>query len=331
MKIKGSIINIIFLTGFSCSALFAQYHSTELMVIPWGNGTDSLKITFPAYEDVNYTPADSNDDFVGTAGPSQGFVDKNENCYFTSNHFMQLKGFGKDYHRIFDYSKGEPGYNAELFKSALRQIYVDSLSNIYVVDGIRYDYVSVVDTVGHILDKLSPYGPESEILVYNIRFNSDDILTICCKDNTFHTYENGTIQSGGGRGWRAKDGNYYNARIHDSTQIKFIKYHNPDLNGISTDIQDAYKSISGAVPYSSEFLGVDNDMNLYLYLIGPRPSDGRVLVYDTAYSLKEEIIFAQERNQYMWYMAPYMRPSDGNIYEFRCLDDGLHVIRWSRK
>ena len=28
----------------------------------------------------------------------------------------------------------------------------------------------------------------------------------------------------------------------------------------------------------------------------------------------------------MWYMVPYMRPSDGNIYEFRCLDDGLHVI-----
>jgi hypothetical protein len=326
-----TLIKILSATIIIAAPALAAYAPEEMCVIPWGDSANQLKIGLPNYEDVNFTPADSSDDFVGTAGPSQGVVDKSENCYFTSHHFMQFKGFGRDSHRIFDYSKGEPEYNGELFKSAIRNIYVDSMSNIYVVDGTRYDYISIVDTTGHLLEKISPHEPNSGIIIYNFYPNSNDILTIGCKDRTFYTYQNGEIRDGGNSGWKAIDGYYYTARFEDSAHLTFVKYRDPDIHGVLSDLEETTIAITDNSPYDIEFLGVDNDMNLYLYLIGPRPSDGRVLVYDTAYNLKEEIIFAQERNQYMWYMAPYMRPSDGNIYEFRCLDDGLHVIRWSKK
>jgi hypothetical protein len=312
-------------------AAYAGYGSSEMFTIPWGDSTNQLKIDLPFYEDVNSTPEDSSDDWIEFNGPKQGFVDKNENIYIASHRYMQLKGFDNTGRLIFDYSKGESLYNPELFKTALRKIYIDSLCHIYVVDGMRYDYVGVADTLGHLINKLSPYGIGSGVIVYDIRFNSDDVLTICCKGPTFYTYQQNSISEGGGRGWLARDGNYYNARIEDSTQIKFYKYDNPDVQGVAANQQTHFEQFSGAVPRYSEFLGIDDNMLQYIYLVGHNPKDGRILIYDTSYNLVDEIDFPNEENKYSWYMTPYMRPSDGNIYEFRCLDDGLHVIRWSKQ
>jgi len=32
----------------------------------------------------------------------------------------------------------------------------------------------------------------------------------------------------------------------------------------------------------------------------------------------------------IWIQRPVVKPN-GNVYEFRALEDGLHVIRWSRE
>jgi hypothetical protein len=322
----------LIITSFSLRFSGAtEYSATSLTTIPWGDGSDELKIDLPFHEDVNNTPQDSTDDWVEFNGPKQGFADAYENIYIASRRYMQLKGFDTTGRLIFDYSEGEPGYNPQLFKTGLRKIYVDSLSRIYVVDGMRYDYVAVADTAGHLLDKLSPYGLGSGVVVYEIESNSDDVLTICCKDRTYHTYEHGIITTGGGSCWRARDGYYYYIRLEDSTHVTFVKYSNPDNYGNSSDLQENRVSLSGPLAYYSEFLGVDDDMNLYVFLVGPRKPDGRVLIFDTAFNLTGEISFPREENRYQWYMRPFMRPSDGNIYEFRCLDDGLHVIRWSKQ
>jgi hypothetical protein len=331
---KSTIIKIFCMANIICmpfSLIASQYNATELTTISWGDNTNQLKIDLPFHEDVYNTPLDSTDDWIEYNGPKQGFVDNFENIYVASHRYMQLKGFDRAGRQIFDYSEGGVGYNPELFATALRKIYVDSLCRIYVVDGMRYDYVAVVDTAGHLIEKLSPYGVGSGVVVYDIHFNSDDILTICCKGPTFHTYAQGVISSGGGRGWHARNGYYYNARLQDSTQIRFFRYQNPDIQGVGADLQEAYMPLSGPIPNYSEFLGVDDETSLYVYLAGPTPADGRVLIYDTSYNLKGDIDFPRKENKYDWYMAPFMRPSDGNIYEFRCLDDGLHVIRWSKQ
>lgn len=58
-----------------------------------------------------------------------------------------------------------------------------------------------------------------------------------------------------------------------------------------------------------------------------RPS---VLVYNSKYEKVYEIIPPEYTNMYDWRMGYFVRP-DGIVYEFRCLDDGLHVIKWSKQ
>lgn len=312
--------------------LFAsQYTATEMTIIYWGENAGQLKIDLPFHEDVYNTPQDSSDDWIEYNGPKQGFIDRNENIYIASYRYMQLKCFNNTGRLIRDFSEGEPGYNPEVFKTALRRIYVDSLCHIFVVDGSRYDYVAEIDTMGNLLNKISPYGVGSDIIVYDIKSNSHDVLTIGCKDHTYHTFENGIINSGGDVGWKAIDGNYYYGRLADSSRIIFYKYSNPDLQGIASDTRESYISLSNPVFINTEFLGVGDDMKLYICLVGPTPAERKVQIYDTSYNLVNEIDFPNSENKYSWYMTPYMRPKDGNIYEFRCLDDGLHVIRWSKQ
>jgi hypothetical protein len=315
---------------FSISSA-ADFTESTIAIIPWGDEASQLKIGGPVYEDVNETPDDSSDDFIGNAGPSHGIIDKNENIYISSYSYMQLKGFNNNGGLIFNYSKGEPGYNREFYYGWLRKIYVDSLNNIYIVGGASQDYIAVVDTNGHLINKLTPYGLGSGVVVSNIYFNSDDALTFYFRNDTYYLYENGSFAAGGSMDWRAKDRNYYDANLEDSSSIRFIKSQDPDINGEPASLVDNRVTISGEPSTYMEFLGVDDNMYIYIFIIGENDTYRRVLIYDLSYNLMNEISFPPLTNKYMWYMTPYMRPSDGNIYEFRCLDDGLHVIRWSKQ
>ena len=43
-------------------------------------------------------------------------------------------------------------------------------------------------------------------------------------------------------------------------------------------------------------------------------------------------LLPRPENQYLWYVhnSPFLR-GDGNVYQFLCEDDGMHVIRWSKE
>jgi hypothetical protein len=309
----------------------AEYESTEILVISWGSGQNQLDVAEPGYEDVNFTPEDSSDDWIETAGPSQCFVDRYENFYFASYYFLQLKAFDKTGRVIFDYSQDTPGYNPEFFQGWLRKIYVDSLCRVYVLGGAGQDYVALTDTSGHLLDKLTPHGLGSGIKAANIFFNYGDILTLYFRGDGYYTFAASSYSAGGAMGWLAKDGNYYYANLEDSSLIRFIKYTGPDLYGTPTTLDETTKAIEGPAARKITFLGVDKNMNIYIFQKDLNPFQTRVLVYNAAFQLTGQIVFPPRANQFKWYMRPFMRPSDGNIYEFRCLDDGLHVIRWSKE
>ncbi len=132
-------------------------------------------------------------------------------------------------------------------------------------------------------------------------------------------------------GWRAKDDYYYGASLLDSTTIRFVKARKPDINDISQDLQEALVNVPDSMLLFLDFLGVDDYMNIYLSVVGNDLAQASVLIYDTMFQLVAKLTLPPSPNRYQWYMTPFMRPSDGNIYEFRCLDDGLHVIRWTRK
>jgi hypothetical protein len=309
----------------------AAYDASELFAIPWGDSTTQLKIAIPTYEDENETPIDTTDDFISTGGPDEGFVDHNENIYFSSYYFLQLKAFHKDGGLICDYSKGSNDYDPEFYRGWLRKIYVDSLSRIYILGGADQNYITVVDAMRHILEKLTPFGENSGIAAEGIYFNSADVLTLYFKNHQYYTYSKSTYDTGGAAGWKAIDGNYYNAGLEDSLSIRLIKYKEPNISGIPTHLDEIITSTSDFTAYFIDFLGVDDKMNIYVFLSGDDPADSRILIYDNSFNLIDKMVLPKIDNKYQWYMAPFMRPSDGNIYEFRCQDNGLHVIRWIKQ
>jgi hypothetical protein len=313
------------------SLCFGAYKAEEMCVIGWGDSANQLKIDMPFHEDVNNTPDDNSDDWIEYAGPKMGVLDKDENIYLASHFYMQLKGFDKSGHLIFDCSEDAPSYNPAVYKSDIRNIYVDSLSRIFVIDGVRYDYIAIIDTNCNVIGKISPHGVGSGIVVRGFSAAYDDILLISCKDGTNYTYSEGKMIEGAGFGQLARDGYYYRTELIDSTQIHFQKYHNADIRGVGTDLQEAYIPLINMKPYYSKFIGIDDSSILYVYLVGPDIVDNRIQMYDTSFNYIGELDFPKRHNKYEWYMYPYMRPSDGNIYEFRCLDDGLHVVRWKRE
>ena len=309
----------------------AAYKSGDILTIPWGDSANQLKIDLPFHEDVNNTPFDSTDDWVEFTGPKMGVVDGQDNVFVASYIYMQLKGFDKTGRLIFDCSKGTALYNSDIFKSGIVRIFVDSLSRIYVADGKRYDYIAVIDTTCHIIDRISPYGVGSGVIVSGFSPGFDDVLSIFCKDGTNFTYSSKEVSPGGGPGRLASDGYYYRASLGDSTQINFMKYRNPDISGVPAELTEAIILLPDPPKSYLDFLGVDNNVNIYVSLVGKDLSQREVLIYDNAYNFVGRIVFPRENNIFKWHMTPYMRPSDGNIYEFRCLDDGLHVIRWSKQ
>jgi hypothetical protein len=328
MKIAFKTILLYLLVIPPCIA--SEYISTEIDFVKWGTAHDQLMIDKPGYEDVNFTPEDSSDDYIEIAGPTHGFVDKNENAYFISYQFLQLKAFDRTGRLIFDYSKGQQGYNHEFFGNSLAKIYVDSLCRLFILEGMRQDYIAVVDTAGHLLEKISPKGLGSGVAITNMHPGSDDALIIYLHGDEHYVYSAGKFHEGGSLAWFAKDGYYYYANYENSS-IRFIKYRDPDIHGTPTSIEESFVASTGGPETNLVFLGVDDSLHLYVFLEGIEPADRKVQIYDTSHNLLWEIAFPQTANKYMWYMTPIMRPKDGNIYEFRCLDDGLHVIRWSRK
>ena len=77
------------------------------------------------------------------------------------------------------------------------------------------------------------------------------------------------------------------------------------------------------------FLGIDKNMFLYL-LFEDNNFNKRIRTYTINYVLVDEIHLPKFASKYFLSIWPFLR-SDGTIYEFRDLEDGLHVIRWSRQ
>jgi hypothetical protein len=158
--------------------------------------------------------------------------------------------------------------------------------------------------------------------------NSNDVLTIYTANVKAYTLENNAFTPGGAMAWRALDSYYYYASPEDSTTIRFIRYSNPGLDGIPPDLEETF------VPYEPYFqscgsLGVDDNMRIFVYVVDTH-TDTRVQIYSTAHELLDEVFFAPLQNKYWKFLGPFMR-TDGTLYEFRCLDDGVHVVRWSEQ
>ena len=327
MKMRGLIILILlFMPGLLVAD---DYHPTELFAIEWGDGPNQLKLQGPAYEDINDTPDDPTDDIieVDAYGPTQGFVDLAENVYFDSYDFGQFKAFDSQGNLFLDLSRGTTGYNNEYFESATSGYAVDSQGLIYFTSFPAHAYIAVVDRNGNLVEKLYPCGIDDPVGVDGVFYNYDDVMAFSCGSRGIRTYFDGSFEIGGGP-WRGVDGIYYVVRRIEPGLLEFKKIGDPDSTGWGAWREIENIEYPGGVA-SAAFMGVDINLKLYV-LISDLQGVNKILVYNNDYSLDTEFELPDYDNQYYFYMGYFLR-QDGNIYHFRCLDDGLHVIRWSRE
>ena len=313
---------------FNRQSRAAEYEFAEIVVLPWGDGTNELKIQLPSYSDVNNTPEDPSDDFLEDpgAGPDQGFVDRFENVYFSSYGLAYLKGFDNSGRLFVDFSGGQLNGDTGIFRGTVDKFYVDSQTRIYILGFPPTNYVAVVDTAGNLLDKLNPKGLDSQVNICAMFFNSNDLITLVCCNKEMYLYDKGDFTPGSSVGWRTSNGDYYGATASDSSHIRFVSSRNPGLDGRSPSLNEHFVPLESHV-LTAGLLGADDDMGLYVYAL-QRHKRMLVQQYDTEFNLHAEIILLSGENKYRRYLRPFVR-ADGTIYEFRCLDDGLHVIRWS--
>jgi len=308
------------------------FKEEEIFRISWGDKPNQLKIGLPFYEDINNTPSDSSDDFIELGGgPSYSFVDRTENVYFASYRFNQFKAFRPDGELVFDISKNTPKFNKDIFESAITKFFVDTSFNIYIKAFPEKTYIPVVDTLGNLRDRLIPDDVVPGSKVTDINLNSNDVMTFRFKatgEPQVYTFKDSVFTSGGSSGWLASDHNYYYIKHINGDILEFRKYGNPDNRGIADWREIDNKEYNGNIKFT-DFLGIDKNLNLYLFIREMSDLE-KIQIYSNDYKLIDEIILPTVKNKYLLKLIPFMR-IDGNIYEFRCLDDGLHVIRWSRK
>ena len=322
------ILAIILLVFPFCA--HAEYSATEILFIPWGDGDNQLKIAKPHYLDDNGTPSDYSDDtyeMLG-GGPDYGTVDRAGNFYFFSYEHDYLKVFDPAGRVILDFSSGNPAYDSIIGDYSIYNFYVDTLSQIYVLNSPPRNYIPVLDTLGNLLDQLNPLGIGSGIDICRIFPNSDDRLSIYCCKTGYYFYSNGSFNAGGSMGWKAIDGNYHGAVRQDSSSIRFLKFSDSDIDGTKINLEETVISLGSNIFYA-QLIGVDNNMNIFVF-VQENKIASRIKIYDINYNLHDEVFPASRNNKYHWYIWPFMY-RDGTIYEFRCRDDGMHVFRWSKK
>lgn len=307
------------------------YIKTEILFVQWGNGPKQLKINEPIVEESET----GNQYLIPGGGPHQGFVDMNDIFYFGSRNPGYFKAFDLSGNVRINFDPQAPNYHDSLFGTSLERFYIDSLSRIYFESLGPRDFVAIADTNGNLLDRLNPLGVGSRVNVNMVGVNSDDVISFSCWNNGFYTYSNGMFTEGGTSAWKARDGFYYYALRANSPNIRFYKFPRATLGGGFEDLDTLLIPFTG----NSDgfiFLGLDDSLKIYLLTVtnipGSNISNYGIQIFSNAFVLKDEINFdPTNENRFMWHVSePFVR-RDGSIYEFRCKDDGLHVIKWTRQ
>ena len=328
-----TIIAITFLVYSFAGVARAEYTVTEILVIPWGDGPNELRIREAYREFSEDDPSDTVGFLVPGGGPDQAFVDRDENVYFSSYPANYFKGFDTNGQAIVDYTAGKTQFHDEFFRGMFSGFYVDSLGRIYCNGNeLAGAYVAVADRNDNLLDKLNPLGPNSTKSCSIFRWGSDDVLIFTVEDHGLYTYMNDQFSPGGTLGWRATDGIYYGAKKRDPDTFHLIRAYNPDSTGRPASQDTTLITYEPGNLIYSGLLGVDDNMRFYVKCLDSSSTEKSVRVYDQGLKLLDEFMFLpRQENIYLWDTRyPFFR-HDGNVYEFHCRDDGMHVFRWSKK
>jgi hypothetical protein len=311
----------------------AEFTVTEILFIPWGDGPNELEIREPYREYSEDDPLDTIGFLQPAYVPNKAFVDRDENIYFSSLQVYYFKGFNISGQVIVDYSMGKTQFHDEFFRGLFDGFYVDSLGRIYCNGNEKAGaYVAVADRNDSLLAKLNPFGTESGLGTWIFNWGADDVLIFSVEDHGLYTYMNDEFSPGGTIGWRASDGVYYATKRENSSTIGIIRAYNPNSGGKPASEDTTYIAYEPGDLITTGILGTDDYSRFYINCLDSSSAEKNIRVYDQDFKLLDEFtLVPKQGNTYLWQSpGPFLRP-DGNVYEFHCRDDGMHVFRWSEK
>jgi len=321
---------VAFLISIGSYAFCSDWTSTELCVIEWGPEENQLLLTEKAINDPG-TPEDSTDDYIEPVrGPHIAIVDVDENLIIGSFESRQLKGFSNLGDLIFDFSYGSDSYDSDIFQYAPSVVYVDDMSNLYVQSDPGNKFIPVVDYSGEIIEQIRPFFQDPDAKIDYMSSAPDGSLFVFNEIYGWVTYNDGISSSGGSTGFKANDGSFYAVFKKGERTLEFVRFENPD-SMTQADIQERTEvelEVSNLINVG--LLNGGDGNTLYVMMAIGDFFSFEIWQFDFSYNILDKLTLLNEPIYEALILTPFVR-KDGSIYEFPCLEDGLHVIRWRKE
>jgi hypothetical protein len=310
---------------------FAGYAPEEIYLIKWGTSPTNLKSIESSNEYV-FQGGENYSRFRWPGiGPTQIFLDKAENIFINSSTYPYFKSFKPNGSLLMDLSPEIIGNINDYYTSQIEHFYLDSLDYLYFASYPPKPYIIKLDTLGIIVGHLSPFDSTLGIPAENISYSLNDVLGITFGDSGIFMYERGQFYRNGSSAWKGIDNRFYGAHMRGfqqlSTQLVIYSGINPVNDKLTSEMES--EILLGDSAYSAHLRATDIQGNLFITL-GLKAKYSKLIELNNNNKIIDSIIFPPIDTTYFMGIPPFISPN-GNIYEFRYLDDGLHVIRWSRK
>jgi len=287
---------------FACliTILKAEYKSEEIYILPWGWDTD---------QELPYALEDDGAAF----GPYKRGVDISGNIYLA----LPYSDFRK-YN-----NNGALVYRKEI---KIAQLAVDDSEYVYFTN-LNPNQMSII----RILDK---NGIELEKR-YQFKINNQD------QNISWMKNRNGEVSID-----RQKMNPVNSKSLYFQSETAMRKSHRRSKTSFNQEfINMIIDKIVGndiirldTIPLhicrypqqAAEIIDIDKNDNFYVWIYYNLELPIDFVILDSTYKEIDRIELVPIAQSMGLWLRPYVLP-DGTIYEFRDLEDGLHVIRWSRK
>jgi hypothetical protein len=300
-----------------------NWTSTELTLIQWGSGESQLEF----YPGGPVGPPGSFEE--PAMGPHLALVDSAENIVICSFQLGQLKIFDNNGDLISDLSRTSPNYNSDIFYENPANIFLDSLCHMIIQSDPGTPFAPEVDYSGNILDRIRPFYQDTAAYIQYMNWSPTGTMFFFNRDYGWVTYSEGVSTPGGSTGFLATNGSFYAVTKKSANSLQFKKFENPDSTTLaetrdSTEIAVAVDTLVAAGLTN----GGDGD-NLYVMMFINNYITREIWQFDLDYNILDKLILPPDSTYQGLGIVPFIR-HDGNIYEFRTREDGLHVIRWTK-
>jgi len=297
-----------------------------MFTIKWGDAADQLKIT---PEELYYGEDSLNIEYHPGIGPSLGLVDDRENVMIISRQFSQLKCFDHEGHLILDKENLETG----ICRADPVDAYIDSSSHFYLTIDPPLNYVPVADMEGRLLERLFPYADTLAKIERMYSDISGELFFWANPDTDYVAYGPYGFRRVANSCMMAANGYLY--AVHDCNDeypfhILIVRYYSPERLSPPLSVESTYIDMAGDSIFQAVLLEGGNGSALYVLVDRLRQNYGLIYEFDLAYEKIDQILTPYPNSKYNSRIAPFV-DRQGRIYEFRFMDDGLHVVKWTKE